>query len=212
MHLLLFEVTPFPERRNEYLDIAARLKAELERTGGCRHIERFRHLRHAEKLLSFQIWEDEASLVAWRNNSAHQEVQVYGREMVFENYRLRVAEAIPDWQNAIGTSSARLTDAAAGDRLVVVLQSDLPYLASPQLSPAAREALDVQSFASLYRADQYVHLIQARPDQLETLRDLGQGDPRHSHAAVVTRDYGLFDRSEAPQQRPPVARGLAGDA
>lgn len=200
MHLLLFEVTPFPERRNEYLDIAARLKAELERVGGCQHIERFRNLGHAEKLLSFQIWTDEASIVAWRNNTAHQGVQLHGRDHVFEDYRLRVAEVMPLGADAAGDPSG-LADAAARGRLVVVLQSGASYL-----PPAQREGLVSQSFASLYRADQYLHVIEPAADQLERLRALQCAHPEHCHVAIVTRDYGMFERREAPQVRPPIHR------
>lgn len=194
MHLLLFEVTPFPERRNEYLDIAARLKAELERVGGCRHIERFRNLAHPDKLLSFQLWADEASIVAWRTNVAHQDVQLYGRDKVFEDYRLRVAAIQPPENDALEQA-----DAASRGRAVLVMQSGVSYL-----PPAHRDGLQVQSFASLYRADQYLHVIQPTPAQLARIQALRTADPAHHHLASVTRDYGMFERGEAPQQRPPV--------
>lgn len=194
MHLLLFEVTPFPERRNEYLDIAARLKAELERVGGCHHIERFRNLAHPEKLLSFQLWADEAAIVAWRLNAAHQDVQLHGREKVFEDYRLRVAEIAPSSEDAV-----QQTDAAARGRLVLVMQSGTSYL-----PPEHREGMRVQSFASLYRADQYLHVIEAAPAHLDQVQTLRAADPTHHYLARVARDYGMFERGEAPQHRPPV--------
>lgn len=194
MHLLLFEVTPFPERRNEYLDIAARLKAELERVGGCQHIERFRNLAHPEKLLSFQLWTDEAAIVAWRMNAAHQDVQIHGRDKVFEDYRLRVAEIAPPDGDA-----RQQADAASRGRLVLVMQSGSSFL-----PPAQRDGLKAQSFASLYRADQYLHVVEAMPTQLDRLETLRMADPAHHHLARVTRDYGMFERGEAPQQRPPV--------
>lgn len=194
MHLLLFEVTPFPERRNEYLDIAARLKPELERVGGCQHIERFRNLVHPDKLLSFQLWTDEASIVAWRMNLAHQDVQLYGRDKVFEDYRLRVAGILP-----AETDVTAQADAASRGRSVLVMQSGVAYL-----PPAHREGLEVQSFASLYRADQYLHVIHPTPAQLDQVHALRALDPAHHHLAQVTRDYGMFERGEAPQHRPPV--------
>lgn len=200
MHLLLFEVTPFPERRNEYLDIAARLKPELERSGGCLHIERFRNLVEADHLLSFQLWEDEASLVAWRRNAAHRDMQLHGRDKVFEDYRLRVAEVQPSEEHS-GPVPAALADAAANGRLVMVMQS-----ASASPHPAQCAGLRVESFASLYRADQYLHVIQPDAGQVPRVFALRAADPEQCHLAVVTRDYGMFERQEAPEPAPAAHR------
>ena len=199
MHMLMFEVTPFPDRRNEYLDIAARLKPELERSGGCRFIERFQHSTAAEHLLSFQLWDDEAAITAWRTNLAHHDVQLYSRENVFEDYRLRVAEVVQGW-HADSALLARVTEAASAGRLVVAQQSGQPLLPLAQ-----HDALDVVGYTSLYRADQYLHLLQPQPDQFDAIGKLATATPDSCHVAIVTRDYGMFERDEAPQVCP-VAR------
>jgi heme-degrading monooxygenase HmoA len=191
MHLLLFEVTPFPERRAEYLEIAARLKPELEKSGGCRFIERFQNVAHPDQLLSFQLWEDDAAIAAWRMNTAHHDVQLYSRGNVFADYRLRVAAV----QAGAGTE---VTGAAARQRAVAVVRTTLPALPG-----SARGDLSVQSFMSLYREGQYLHLTTPAPAQLARISTLADAVPNEGcHVAIVTRDYGMFERGEAPQVCP----------
>src|SRR2546426_1516437 len=68
---LFFEVQPRPGHRDQYLDLAASLKPELESMGGCLFIDRFRSLTRENLLLSYQIWQDEGALTAWRAHSPH---------------------------------------------------------------------------------------------------------------------------------------------
>ena len=102
---LFFEVQTRPGHRNQYLDLAASLKPDLEAMGGCRFIDRFRSLTRENLLLSYQIWQDEGALTAWRAHAHHHDVQTIGRERVFSDYRIRVAQVIheqrpgqPVWQ------------------------------------------------------------------------------------------------------------------
>ena len=75
MLALFFEVQPKPERLQEYLDTAAKLKPELDAVGGCLFIERFKSLGREGTLLSFQVWRDEAAMTAWRVNPIHHQAQ-----------------------------------------------------------------------------------------------------------------------------------------
>ena len=77
---LFFEVQTKPGHRDQYLDLAASLKPELEAIGGCLFIDRFRSLTREDLLLSYQIWQDEAALTAWRAHAYHHEVQTIGRD------------------------------------------------------------------------------------------------------------------------------------
>jgi len=94
---VIFEVWPAPGRRDEYLDIAARLKADLEQFDGFVSIERFQSLTDPNKLLSLQFWRDEASLARWRNHEPHRAAQRHGRAGVFDDYRLRVVSVLRDY-------------------------------------------------------------------------------------------------------------------
>jgi heme-degrading monooxygenase HmoA len=97
MIAVIFEVWPRPERRGEYLDIAATLRPELEAIDGFISVERFESLSEPGKLLSLSFWRDEAAVAAWRTLRAHRAAQGRGRAGIFADYRLRVAGIIRDY-------------------------------------------------------------------------------------------------------------------
>jgi len=94
---VIFEVYPAAGKVEEYLDIAAGLKSELENIDGFISIERFSSLVEEGKVLSLSFWRDEESIEAWRNLEPHRLAQKQGRGGVFENYRLRVANVSRDY-------------------------------------------------------------------------------------------------------------------
>lgn len=98
MIAVIFEVWPADdERRDQYLDIAASLRADLVQIDGFISIERFQSLVEPEKLLSLSFWRDEKAVRQWRNLPTHRLAQKHGRGGVFENYRLRVASVGRDY-------------------------------------------------------------------------------------------------------------------
>ncbi len=97
MFAVIFEVQPQPERRQEYLDLAAALRPELEKLDGFISIERFSSLTEEGKMLSLSFWRDEAAVAAWREHPDHRAAQDKGRGGIFRDYRLRVAEVVRDY-------------------------------------------------------------------------------------------------------------------
>jgi heme-degrading monooxygenase HmoA len=97
MIAVIFEVTPAPGRRQEYLDLAAALAPELQKLDGFISIERFSSLTNEGKMLSISFWRDEAAVARWRNLAGHRAAQAKGRAGIFADYRLRVASIIRDY-------------------------------------------------------------------------------------------------------------------
>jgi heme-degrading monooxygenase HmoA len=97
MIAVIFEVVPAPGRRQEYLELAAQLRPELERIDGFISVERFASLADESKLLSLSFWRDEDAVRRWRNLESHRAAQARGRGGVFAQYRLRVAGVIRDY-------------------------------------------------------------------------------------------------------------------
>ena len=97
MIAVIFEVWPADGRKQTYLDIAAKLKPELEQIDGFISIERFESLTEPGKILSLSVFRDEAAVAAWRNVPEHRETQGKGRATIFQNYRLRIAGVIRDY-------------------------------------------------------------------------------------------------------------------
>lgn len=97
MIAIIFEVWPNPNRKKDYLDIAAALRPLLETIDGFISVERFESITEPGKMLSLSFFRDEAAVQAWRNLIAHRAAQAKGRTEVFANYRLRVADVIRDY-------------------------------------------------------------------------------------------------------------------
>lgn len=97
MIAVIFEVIPKQERRQDYLDIAAELRPLLEEIDGFLSIERFESLTQPGKVLSLSFWRDEEAISQWRQLERHRVAQAAGRQTVFDDYRLRVAEVVRDY-------------------------------------------------------------------------------------------------------------------
>lgn len=97
MIAVIFEVLPAPGRTQEYLDLAAGLRPELEKVDGFISIERFVSLTNEGKILSLSLWRDENAVKRWRGLERHRLAQARGRAGIFADYRLRVAAVIRDY-------------------------------------------------------------------------------------------------------------------
>ena len=97
MIAVIFEVIPNDGKRQDYLDIAASLRPELDNIEGFISIERFQSLTDPEKVLSLSFWKDEQSVAAWRNLEKHRIAQAKGRQYIFKDYHLRIASVNRDY-------------------------------------------------------------------------------------------------------------------
>ena len=94
---IIFEVWPAEGRKQEYLDIAAKLRPLLDQIDGFISIERFESLYEPGKILSLSFFRDQAAVEQWRSLEAHRIAQATGRTSVFRDYRLRVGGVIRDY-------------------------------------------------------------------------------------------------------------------
>ena len=97
MIAVIFEVWPAQSRQDDYLGIAATLRADLSAIDGFISVERFQSLTDPNKLLSLSFWRDEDAVMRRRNQARHRESQVQGRAGIFAEYRLRVATVLRDY-------------------------------------------------------------------------------------------------------------------
>ena len=97
MIAVIFEVWPANGRKDDYLAVAASLRAELETIDGFISVERFQSLTDSTKLLSLSIWRDEDAVRTWRNTADHRKAQAAGRGGIFADYRLRIASVVRDY-------------------------------------------------------------------------------------------------------------------
>ncbi len=97
MIAVIFEVEPHAEHKQQYLDIAASLRPQLEQIDGFISIERFQSLTDKNKILSLSFFRDEQAIKDWRTRQSHREAQSKGRENIFKDYRIRIASVMRDY-------------------------------------------------------------------------------------------------------------------
>jgi heme-degrading monooxygenase HmoA len=97
MIAVIFEVWPAEGERERYLDLAAALRDDLATIDGFLSIERFQSLAEPGKLLSLSFFRDEEAVRLWRNRPDHRATQTKGRNGVFTDYRLRIANVSRDY-------------------------------------------------------------------------------------------------------------------
>jgi heme-degrading monooxygenase HmoA len=197
MRFLLFDVKPWADAMNQYLDIAAALRPELDASGGCEFIDRFKRIVQQPKdegwMLSFQFWRDEESLVRWRKHAIHHEAQQTGRDTVFEDYHLRVGEVVRSHSSASVVTP--LCEPSPNAQLVVLIESKSDVFDSSSAANARR-------FESIYRPGRFLHVLDTdRYDAALDLFEHARASEQVSHASIgsVDRDYGMFERMQAPQ-------------
>lgn len=97
MIAVIFELWPAKDRRQDYFDLAAALRAELQTIDGFISVERYTSLSEDGKFLSLSFWRDEEAVKRWRRHFDHRNAQGQGRAGIFKNYRLRVASVLRDY-------------------------------------------------------------------------------------------------------------------
>jgi heme-degrading monooxygenase HmoA len=222
MFCVLFEVHPKPDRWDAYLAYAKSLKPELERIDGFIENIRYRSLTREGWLLSLSSWRDEKSLVRWRTQGEHHEVQKKGRSEVFLDYHLRVGQLIKDSQPPAGyvLREERLDETAVGAGTTVTLidarrpqRAGAPPAAAGEiarwlgLAPAASGLVAWDVFDAVLTPGDAILLMSWREQSAAEAfeRDLTLPAGARLRRIRVVRDYGMFDRREAPQYYAAVA-------
>ena len=218
MFAVIFEVHPKPERWDAYLGYAKMLRPELEQIDGFVDNERFSSLRREGRLLSLSIWRDEKAVIRWRTHARHHEVQQRGRTDVFGDYHLRVGEIIADNELPAGEvlREQRFDETAAAAKLIVLTETLLKGLPpKPDVGSVAKRLgmpdtadpglLDWDVFKGIVQPGKFILLTSWREMAVATGL-LESGGIRYRRVRVI-RDYGMFDRAEAPQYYPPVTTG-----
>ncbi len=97
MIAVIFESWPKAGSGDTYLEMGQKMASVIEGFDGFISIERFESVTEPGKFVSLSFWRDEASVTEWRNVVEHRKVQEGGRQSVFDDYHLRVAEVVRDY-------------------------------------------------------------------------------------------------------------------
>ena len=219
MFSVIFEVHPIPERKEDYLALAKYLKPKLEMIDGFVDNERFASQRREGWILSHSTWRDEKSVVRWRSLGEHHEAQQKGRKEIMRDYHLRVGDVISDTAPPAQApiKEKRFDETEVGKARYVSFTEVVPHGDSTfgsqagsvpahlGMLPHTRGYIEHDVFESIYSPGKVALLTSWgsaedakswRPRRFEGVKEL-----RHRVVRVV-RDYGMFDRREAPQYYP----------
>jgi len=219
MFAVIFEVQPKKERQDDYLNLAKFLKPALEKIDGFIDNERFASKRTKGRLLSLSTWRDEKAIIRWRTLGMHHEVQEKGRFEVFEDYHLRVGEITADTQIPKGQKllQQRFDETEVSKAKVVTISEQSPTgnkesastdlvtdLGVPEIG--IHGVIDCEVFESIYNPGKLLLLVSWQDaDAADALKPIATaiGKLRYRQVRVI-RDYGMFDRREAPQYYPDI--------
>jgi heme-degrading monooxygenase HmoA len=225
MFPVLFEVQPYEARWNDYLNIAKDLKPTLQQIPGFIRNVRYRSFRRKGWILSLSDWEDEKALIRWRVESNHHHAQENGRFQILEDYHLRVGEISTtlstfenletyNWQRydltQVGegqivtlletTKSAEWVENTSNEEIV----RDLGFEPSSTTGVVSWDIFEaVLTRGNLILLCTWQNALSADTNTKNWIKKEGN-DLR---AVRVVRDYGKYDRREAPQYHP---RGVFG--
>jgi heme-degrading monooxygenase HmoA len=221
MFAVIFEARPRPGQWDAYLDNAKLLRSDLEQVDGFIDNIRYKSLTREGWILSFSDWRDEKSLVRWRTDARHHEVQERGRYEIFADYHLRVGEITNDTRIPAGYElvEQRFDETGVGEGTAVTLID----ARRPREFAETSNSVDCAQFLGLnIYADGLLDwdvleavltpggliLLQswrtwAAAESFELTTELPPG--ARLRRVRVVRDYGMFDRREAPEYFPEVA-------
>jgi len=191
---LFFEVKPKLDCRKAYFDQVDRLKPDLAKHEGLLWLQRYESLTVPGLLLSHQYWADEQALSAWRQNSNHLLSQREGTNSIFEDYRIRVGPRLWHW-DCDASSTAEWLDHDASAPYILTLQCDA---SSDVVKLAAR--LDITGhFVSLTCAQNHFFIATCPDFPAALQQSIMISGVRKAGLFAASRDYGMFDRAEAPR-------------
>jgi heme-degrading monooxygenase HmoA len=206
-----FEVEPVAGGLRQYLALAANLRPDLDRIPGFLSIERSRSVPAEGRLLSLSYWADEAAVVAWRSHGSHHEAQVMGRNELFADYRLRVGQVIRRWTPESTHSAVH----PATHGLLGLLRLEGLKEADRVAAIFANGSVEFARYESMVNRGRTFFVV-SLPD--EDARRAVEANLKREAAATqdqlargivfdtceIQRDYGRFERTQAPQFFPPI--------
>jgi heme-degrading monooxygenase HmoA len=218
MFSVLFEVHPKAEHWDTYLGVARMLRPEIERIDGFIDNIRYKSLTREGWIFSLSTWRDEKALVRWRTQSKHHAAQDRGRTEILSDYHLRVGEIVHDSGLPDGEAlrEQRLDETAAGSATTVTLtdawravdwikQHGAEGVArSLGLDAGAKGLVDWDVFDAVLSPGDVILMQSWRDKDVAAAFARSAALPQGARfrQVRVVRDYGMYDRREAPQFYP----------
>lgn len=211
----MLEVNPRSDQLDVYFDMARVLRPELEKIDGFVDNNRYASLTRPGWLLSLSSWRDEKALVRWSIEGHHHKVMQAARDRVFADYRMHIGEFVADTQVPAGQTLLQqrldITEVGTGKAITLLdakREPDWVKHAGPDavvkslgFAPEASEVVEWDVFDAVAAPGDVIALVKwGELKSAETFRRAGTlPEGVRLRNIRVVRDYGMFDRREAPQ-------------
>jgi heme-degrading monooxygenase HmoA len=218
MFSVIFEVHPKADKYDTYLGLAKMLRPELEQVEGFVDNIRYGSLTREGWILSLSNWRDEKALVRWRTKQHHHETQERGRDEVLADYHLRVGQVTKDTNVPEGCELKEqrldMTETGSGKFITLVNgHHSLDWVKSMDPAEVARwlglketasGLVEWDVFQAILTPGDVILLISwQNPEAGEAFgSEIAIKNVERLRSVRVVRDYGMFDRREAPQYYP----------
>jgi heme-degrading monooxygenase HmoA len=187
---VFFDVLPKSGFVDAYFAMALGLRSIAEKNAGFISVERFKNLQRPDWYLSFSNWGDEESLASWRCQPDHSSAQVCGRNLILEDYRLRVAAEVLNRSAPAESGEAELVIAYVGN--FEAIKNALSKITIPNSI--------TRYFQGVINPERGIALLECSKNQSIALENDSESDLFDVRCFNVVRDYGMYDRAQAPQQ------------
>jgi heme-degrading monooxygenase HmoA len=222
MFAAMLEVNPKSDQFDAYLGMAKMLRPEIEKIDGFIDNARYASLTREGWLLSLSSWRDEKALIRWRSEAKHHKTMQVARDRVFADYHLRIGQVASDTQLPAGQvlSEPRMDVTETGSGTAVTLHQGTlsPEWVKEAGAEAVAKALGVDTGAPDLVSWDVFDALMTPGDVIAvvTWRDHAAAEVFEARPATATslrtrniriiREYGMFDRREAPQYFAEVQR------
>lgn len=211
----MLEVNPKSDQLNTYFGMAKMLRPEIDKIDGFIENDRYSSLSEPGWLLSLSSWRDEKALVRWSVEAHHHTVMQTARDRIFADYHMHIGEFVADTQVPAGQTLLQqrldVTEAGTGKAITLlnatretewVKQVDAEAVAkSLGFNPGTHEVVAWDAFDAVTAPGDVIALVKwnelAKAEAFA--RNVTMPEGVRLRNIRVVRDYGMFDRREAPQ-------------
>jgi heme-degrading monooxygenase HmoA len=211
----MLEVNPRSDRFNTYFGMAKMLRPGLEKIDGFIDNARYTSLTGPEWLLSLSGWRDEKALVSWSVESNHHKVMQTARDRVFADYGMHIGEFVADTHVPEGQKLLQerldVTEAGIGKAITPLDAQRKPdwvkqagtgaVVKSLGVDPGESDDVEWDVFDAIATPGDVIALVKwSDLSNAETfVRKTALPESLRLWQIRVVRDYGMFDRREAPR-------------